>query len=75
MPRYIITSPRVGTVGDEINLDSPRWRGVNLDALVAGGFITETDSESSTKKATKRGKNEIVPDDENPTDTINEDED
>ena len=46
--KYTILSPRVGTPGDEyVPVD-----GVNIDALVAGGFIEQ----QSTVKAPKGAK-------------------
>lgn len=46
--KYVVNSPRVGVVGDVyIPVD-----GVNVDALIAGGFIVEVES---TPKASKSG--------------------
>jgi len=45
--KYTILSPRIGTPGDEYEV----IEGVNIDALVAGGFI-----EQSTVKAPKGAK-------------------
>ena len=46
--KYIVNSPRVGVVGDVyVPVD-----GVNLEALIAGGFIIQVES---TPKASKSG--------------------
>jgi hypothetical protein len=42
---YKIVSPRVGTPGDEF----VPVAGVNLDALIAGGFIIEVGKPKTTK--------------------------
>lgn len=50
---YEIVSPRVGTPGAPFT-PAP---GVNVEALLAGGFIKQ-----STKAAAKHGKNKVEPD-------------
>lgn len=38
---YVILSERVGTVGAFYDADSAKAKGVDIDALIAGGFIGE----------------------------------
>jgi len=52
MTKYVVVSPRVGTVGDEYDADTALANGINLEALIAGGFI-------STAKPVKSGKKEV----------------
>lgn len=39
---YVIKNPRIGVVGEPYDADAARARGVNVDALIAGGFIVES---------------------------------
>ena len=54
MSKYTVVSTRVGTPGDEFNLDLALKRGANLEALVAGGFI-----KVSAPKPAKNAKKDI----------------
>jgi hypothetical protein len=54
MIKYTVVSPRVGTPGEEFDLDLAIKRGANLEALVAGGFISV-----SAPKPTKNAKKDI----------------
>lgn len=54
MSKYTIVSPRVGTPGDEFDLDLALERGANIEALVAGGFI-----KVSAPKPAKNAKKDI----------------
>ena len=54
MTKYTVVSPRVGTPGDEFDLDLALKRGANLEALVAGGFI-----KVSAPKPAKNAKKDI----------------
>jgi len=49
---YKIVSPRVGTPGDELVPDE----GVNIEALIAGGFVVDTDAKKSAKPTTDEPK-------------------
>jgi len=53
MNKHIITSDRLGVIGDEYDADTAAATGINVDALIAGGFI-------STAKAPKSGKKEAT---------------
>lgn len=48
---YVIKNPRIGVVGEPFDADAARKRGVNVDALIAGGFIVE--SPNAPAKASK----------------------
>jgi hypothetical protein len=54
MSKYTVVSPRVGTPGDEFDLDLAVMRGANIEALVAGGFI-----KVSAPKPAKNAKKDI----------------
>jgi hypothetical protein len=54
MSKYTIVSPRVGTPGDEFDLDLALERGANIEALVVGGFI-----KVSAPKPAKNAKKDI----------------
>jgi hypothetical protein len=54
MTKYTVVSPRVGTPGAEFDADLAVMRGANIDALLAGGFITV-----STPKPVKNAKKDI----------------
>jgi len=49
---YKIVSPRVGTPGDEF----VPGEGVNIEALIAGGFVVDTAAEKSAKTTTDKPK-------------------
>lgn len=49
---FIILSERVGVVGAKYDVDAARAAGVDIDALVAGGFIGES-SPTKPRKASK----------------------
>lgn len=61
--KYKIVSPRLGTPGDSFDADLARIKGVNVDALIAGGFIVE--STPSPKKSAKPKQEEIETEVEN----------
>lgn len=50
MPKYVITSERVGELGAEFDAEAAAATGVNIDALVEGGFISAHKSAKSAKK-------------------------
>ena len=54
MSKYTVVSPRVGTPGDEFDLDLAVKRGANIETLVAGGFI-----KVSAPKPAKNAKKDI----------------
>ena len=54
---YLIASSRLGTIGDVFQPAD----GVNIEALLAGGFIVQ----QSTPKATKPAKTITEPNEEN----------
>jgi hypothetical protein len=49
---YKIVSPRVGTPGDEF----VPGEGVNIEALIAGGFVVDTVAKKSAKTTTDEPK-------------------
>ena len=49
---YKIVSPRVGTPGD----DFVPGEGVNIEALIAGGFVVDTEPKKSAKTTTDKPK-------------------
>ena len=49
---YKIVSPRVGTPGDEFVPSE----GVNIEALIAGGFVVDTAAKKSAKTTTDTEK-------------------
>ncbi len=53
---YVILSERLGTVGAKYDVDAARARGVNVDALIWGGFIGDPDPEASPTKKPRKGK-------------------
>lgn len=61
MPKYMINSPRLGAMGDEYDAEAAAATGVNLDALVAGGFIVPA---VSAPKPAKSAKKEVETDEE-----------
>lgn len=61
--KYKIVSPRLGTPGDSFDADLARIKGVNVEALIAGGFIVE--STPSPKKSAKPKQEEIETEVEN----------
>lgn len=56
--KYIINSPRVGTVGKPY--EPAEW--VNLEALVRGGFIIPADSVKPAPKSAKNKTSKSRPD-------------
>lgn len=56
MTKYVIKSPRLGNVGDEYDAEAAAATGVNVDALVAGGFIAAV---VSAPKPAKNAKKEL----------------
>jgi len=49
---YKIVSPRLGTPGDEFVPSE----GVNIEALIAGGFVVDTGAKKSAKTTTDEPK-------------------
>ena len=49
---YKIVSPRVGTPGEEF----VPGEGVNIEALIAGGFVVDTSTKKSAKTTTDEPK-------------------
>lgn len=58
MSKYIINSPRLGTVGEEYNPEI--W--VNIHALIEGGFIIPADSVKPAPKSAKTKTSKSRPD-------------
>ena len=54
--RYTIISPRVGTPGAEFDAEAAEAAGINIAALIAGGFIEQSTNET-TKPAKTNSKN------------------
>lgn len=46
-----IISPRVGQPGDEFDEAAAEAAGINVDALIEGGFISTSKQSKSAKKA------------------------
>ena len=46
---YVIASPRLGTVGDTYEPDD----GINVEALIEGGFIKSTSKSTKSDKPSK----------------------
>jgi len=57
---YTILCQRVGTIGDSFEPDE----GINIEALLDGGFIAKKDNKTSSKSA-KVNNSQQVPDDLN----------
>ncbi len=53
---YIIISRRVGTPGDEYDAEAAEANGINIAALVEGGFIQQSTNETA-KPAKTNSKN------------------
>jgi hypothetical protein len=53
---YIIISPRVGNPGDEFDAEAAEANGINIAALVEGGFIEQSTNETA-KPAKTNNKN------------------
>jgi hypothetical protein len=53
---YKIISPRVGTPGDEFDAEAAEANGINIAALVEGGFIEQSTNETA-KPAKTNNKN------------------
>ena len=60
---YVILSERLGTVGAKFDPTDKRHAGVNIETLIAGGFI----GIGSTTKAAKSAKTETDTDTETET--------
>ena len=58
MSKYIIQSALVREVGAEYDAETAAAKGINIDALVSGGFIVE----QSATKAKKSDKTDVTPD-------------
>jgi hypothetical protein len=52
MAKYLITSERVGVIGAEFDIDAAAADGVNVEALIAGGFISTHKAPKGAKKDT-----------------------
>jgi hypothetical protein len=52
MPKYVIMSERLGEIGAEFDAEAAAATGVNVDALVDGGFISAPKAPKSAKKDT-----------------------
>jgi hypothetical protein len=52
MAKYVILSERVGEVGAEFDAEAAAATGVNIDALIEGGFISTLKAPKSAKKDT-----------------------
>lgn len=50
MAKYVIMSERLGEVGGEFDAEAAAATGVNVDALIEGGFISAHKSAKSAKK-------------------------
>jgi hypothetical protein len=61
MEKYVINSPRLGTVGADYDAEAAAATGVNVDALILGGFITKV----SAPKPPKNAKKDVETDEEN----------
>jgi hypothetical protein len=55
---YVILSERVGTVGTFYDVESAKAKGVDIDALVAGGFIGEPSPTKAPKPSKVKTKTE-----------------
>jgi hypothetical protein len=61
MTKYKIVSPRIGEPGSEYDAERAAATGVNVDALIAAGFIAAV----SAPKPAKNAKKELETDEEN----------
>jgi hypothetical protein len=52
MAKYQITSERLGELGADFDAEAAAATGVNVDALIAGGFISALKASKSAKKDT-----------------------
>jgi hypothetical protein len=52
MPKYVIISERLGELGAEFDAEAAAATGVNVDALIDGGFISTAKAPKSAKKDT-----------------------
>lgn len=50
MAKYVIMSERLGEVGAEYDAEEAAATGVNVDALIEGGFISAPKAPKSAKK-------------------------
>ena len=55
---YVILSERVGTVGAFYDVESAKAKGVDIDALVVGGFIGEPSPTKAPKPSKVKTKTE-----------------
>ena len=61
MDKYKIASPRVGEVGADYDIEGAEANGINVAALIAGGFIVKV----SAPKPAKNAKKELETNEEN----------
>ena len=52
MSKYVIASERLGQIGAEFDADAAAADGVNVDALIAFGFISTHKAPKGAKKDT-----------------------
>jgi hypothetical protein len=52
MAKYIVNSERVGEIGAEFDAEAAAATGVNVEALIAGGFISAHKAPKGAKKDT-----------------------
>jgi hypothetical protein len=52
MAKYIVNSERLGEVGAEFDADAAAATGVNVEALISGGFISTHKAPKGAKKDT-----------------------
>jgi hypothetical protein len=52
MAKYVISSERLGELGAEFDAEAAAATGVNVDALIEGGFISTPKSSKSANKDT-----------------------
>jgi hypothetical protein len=55
---FVILSERVGTVGAFYDAESAKAKGVDIDALIAGGFIGEPSPTKASKPSKVKTKTE-----------------
>ena len=53
MDKYKIASPRVGEVGADYDIEGAEANGINVAALIAGGFIVKVSAPRPVKTAKK----------------------
>jgi hypothetical protein len=52
MSKYVIASQRLGQIGAEFDADAAAADGINVEALVSGGFISTHKAPKGAKKDT-----------------------